>query len=271
VQIQNPMIHLRNLTFSYSQEQPKVFDGLDLRIQRDSWVIITGPDRSGKSTLAKLLKGLLVPNSGAIHYEFGDGNPAMSVGYLGGDPYDLAVGITVEEDIVFGMENMRLPRHKMAERLQDSLARTGLAGMESRLVHTLSGGEQQKLALAGVLAMDVEVLIIDEAMGMLDRMARRSVRSIIRSLRETPGLTVIEASNNMEDLQSADRVLFLSGDAVEFDGTPAEFLWSSPGRKWASLSGGLHGLRNALQEQGHAAGSDGRMNDKLIALCRNVE
>lgn len=244
------MICLQNLSFSFTRDRHRVFDNFNLNIEPLSWVVVTGPDGSGKTTLGKLVKGLLIPDSGTIRFDGTSVQDANAVGYVGGDPADFTVGMTVEEDVVFGMENMGLQPEEMRERLHDALKRTGLEGMGRRLVHTLSGGEQQKLALAGVLAMRVEVLIMDEALAMLDKPVRRAVRSLVAELREDPGLTIIEMTAGVEDMSSADRVIFLSKGSIEFDGTPSEFLAGHLGIHWSSMNGGLQALQGALHDRG---------------------
>jgi energy-coupling factor transporter ATP-binding protein EcfA2 len=122
--------------------------------------------------------------------------------------------------------------------------------MGRRLVHTLSGGEQQKLALAGVLAMRVKVLIMDEALAMLDKPVRRSVRSLMASLRVDPGLTIMEMTGSIESVSSADRVIFLAKGSIEFDGAPYEFFSSRLGIHWSSMNGGLQALHSALHDRG---------------------
>ncbi|MFH1117589.1 MAG: ATP-binding cassette domain-containing protein [Pseudomonadota bacterium] len=244
------MIRVHNLSFAYAPERHIVFEHLNLHIEPLTWAAVIGPDGSGKTTLGKLVKGLLIPDAGSISITDTCARDVDSVGYLGGDPADLAVGMTVEEDVVFGMENMGLPRREIRDRLKDALMRTGLANMGKRLVHTLSGGEQQKLALAGVLAMRVKVLIIDEALGMLDRPVRRSIRSLLASLRRDPGLTIMEMASGVDDLYSADRVVFLSRGNIGFDGSASEFLSGLPGIRWSSMNGGLPALNAALHQKG---------------------
>ena len=156
----------------------------------------------------------------------------------------------MEEDIVFGMENLGLSRSEMVSRLEQSLGWTGLVGMEQRLVNRLSGGEQQKVALAGMLAMGARILILDEALTMLDRPARFAIRSLLTSLRKEVGLTIIESTQNLEDIFSTDRVVFLSEGSLLFDGTPVQFLESPLGRNWASMTGGLAALRAQLYSRG---------------------
>jgi len=173
---------------------------------------------------------------------------------LGGDPYDCLVGISVEEDVVFGLENQQLPRHEIARRLVQALAWTGLSGLEQRLVHTLSGGEQQKLALASALAAGARIIIIDEAFSMMDRPSRSDIRALLTKVRRDLGLSLIEISNNFEDALTADRMIFLAGGEVRFDGLPAEFPRTSLGAEWLSLVGGISGLRAQMLGSGALCG-----------------
>ncbi len=244
------MIRLENLAFSYSPPAPAVLKGLTLAIEDLSWVVLTGPDGSGKTTLGKIISGLLKPQSGSVQFNPPRDNESVIVGYLGGDPYDSLVGISIEEDIIFGLENIRLSPPEIETRLRQALQWTGLTGMEKRLVHTLSGGEQQKVALAAVLAMGCRIVVIDEALNMLDRPIRLSIRSLLGSLRASPGLTVIEMTQNLQDALTGDRILFLSQGRILFDGTAADFLCNPVGSRWASLAGGSAGLRSALVSRG---------------------
>ncbi|MGO9570111.1 MAG: energy-coupling factor ABC transporter ATP-binding protein [Desulfomonilaceae bacterium] len=240
------MIRIENLAFSYSPSTPLILNGLTLTIRNLSWVVLTGPDGSGKTTLGKIISGLLKPHSGSVQFNPPQDDQSLVVAYLGGDPYDSMVGISIEEDIIFGLENMELSSYQIEIRLRQALRWTGLAGMEKRLVHTLSGGEQQKVALAAALAVGCRVIVIDEALNMLDRPIRLSIRSLLGSLRATPGLTVIEVTHNLQDALTAERILFLARGTILFDGTAAEFLGSPDGSRWASLAGGVAGLRSAL-------------------------
>ncbi len=244
------MVVLEDVSFSYSSHRPPVFSAFNLKIEPLSWVTITGPDGSGKTTLGKLMKGLLRPDSGSVTVYPPQSEAPETVGYLGGDPYDSLVGISVEEDIVFGMENLRFSRSEMKVRLEQSLGWTGLVGMEHRLVNTLSGGEQQKVALAGMLAMGARILILDEALTMLDRSTRIMIRSLLASLRKQPGLTIIETTQHLEEILTTDRVLFLSEGRLLFEGSPVQFIESSLGRDWSSMTGGLTGLRAQLFHRG---------------------
>jgi energy-coupling factor transport system ATP-binding protein len=237
------MIRLEHVAFSYPSSSTPVFNDLTLTVDRQSWVVITGPDGSGKTTLCRILKGLAQPTDGRIVYD--DAITTDEIGYLGGDPYDSLVGVTVLEDVVFGMENLRLSQSEMESRLQMALEWTGLRGMERRLVHTLSGGEQQKLSLAGVLAMGCKALIVDDALSMLDRAARTAIQDLINSLRRERGLTVIEAASSNFG-RAADRIVFLSEGKIAWDSAPEAFFSNGPGMRWIGRMGGLESFRLTL-------------------------
>jgi len=230
-----------------------VFADFSLRIDAHPWVSIIGPEGSGKTTLAKLIKGLYRPASGTINVHVDSPDGTAFVGFLGGDPWDSLVGTSVEEDVAFGLENLRLPCAEIQARVQRALQWTGLAGMEQRLTHTLSGGEQQKLALAAMLALDARVLILDEALSMLDRPTRGSIRVLMRELRRDSDLTVIEITHNLDEALEAERLIFLSKEGIGFDGAPEVFLLSPLGSHWARMAGGLVALREAMSRQGIVA------------------
>lgn len=237
------MISLQSVTFSYPSSPKPVFNDLTFTVDKHSWLVIAGPNGSGKTTLCKLLKGMLRPTSGRI--VFGDTITQDQVGYLGGDPYDSLVGITVQEDVIFGLENLGLSQPEMEERLRTALEWTGLQEMGNRLVHTLSGGEQQKLALAGVLAMGSKILIIDEALSMLDKSARAAIHHLMDELRKEKGLSVIEASTS-NFTPMADRIIFLLDGKIAFDSTLKAFSSSDLGRRWNEMTGGVESLRRTL-------------------------
>ena len=237
------MMRLQDVRFTYPSAKRPALTDVTLEIEPLSWTVISGPDGSGKTTLCRLLKGLLTPDRGTIT---GAGDPAREVGYVGGDPYDWLIGLTVEEDVVFGLESQRLSENEIRAGLAQAIERTGLSGMERRLTRTLSGGEQQKVALAGVLAMGCRTVILDEAMTMLDRPARRSIRRLIAELQSDPGLTVVEVTNRLAEALSGDKIVYLSNGSIGFDGLPRDFLSSSVGSRWLETASGMEGFCGRL-------------------------
>jgi energy-coupling factor transport system ATP-binding protein len=194
----------------------------------------------------------------------------MRVGFLGGDPADSIVGITVEEDIVFGLENLGLPTEHIEERLRWALECVGMTGIEKRPTHSLSGGEQQKLALAAMLALEAGALVLDDATAMLDRPARLSIRELLGRLRRELGLSIIQVSNDLDEVIAADRLLFLSAGEVGFDGPPREFVLSRRGERF-TITSGLRRLTAALARRGALADSIYDLSDIKMALSNYIK
>ncbi len=237
------MISLTDIAYSYPGARSPLFNGISLRVDAGSWVAVAGPDGAGKTTLAKLLKDLIQPIAGTIS---GDSAIPERVAYLGGDPYDMIVGLSVEDDIVFGMENQAVAAEEIESRLQDALRWTGLESVRYRLSHTLSGGEQQKLVLAGALAMRVQTLVLDEALSMLHEPARTSIRLLIQQLRHQLGMTIVEMTNRPDDLLHAERIIVLDQGDISFDGTAREFISTRWARDWCTWGGGVGALVASL-------------------------
>ena len=252
------MINLNNVSFKYPTGR-LIFSEFSLTIQRQSWTVIAGPEGAGKSTLAKLIKGILIPSGGFISFNHNHPFRNEEIGYICGDASNVIIGITVLDDICFGMENLQIPRIEMKKRLRRVLNWTGLKGSEHRLTNTLSGGERQKLALAGILAIGAKILILDESFSMLDSLSRRNIRNVIEHLRQKMNLTVIEIANRAEDIAVSDGVVFLGhGGRLEFHGPPIQFFSSSLGRKWLSPLGGTCALLSLF------SGEDAGIVERLL-------
>jgi energy-coupling factor transporter ATPase len=219
------------LTYSYPGVPEPALSGMTFKVGAGEYVGVVGPNGGGKSTLLRLLNGLLAADSGTIRVA--GKNPASEpfevrrrVGMLFQNPENGLVAPFVEDDVAFGLENMGVPREEMRDRVRGAIRDVGLAGYERREPHTLSGGEKQRVALAGLLALEPEVLLLDEPTSMLDSAGRREVLDRIRALRGRK--TILHVTHHLEELLGADRVLVVNGGKLLADSSP-EHLISDPG------------------------------------------
>jgi energy-coupling factor transporter ATPase len=196
-------------------------------VRAGEYVGVVGPNGGGKSTLARLLNGLLRPNSGRVRVVGLD--PATEpfevrkkVGVLFQNPDNGLVAPFVEDDVAFGLENRGVPREEMRERVATAIQAVGLSGYERREPHTLSGGEKQRVALAGLLATDTEVLVLDEPTSMLDAAGRQEVLEKLRELRSSK--TVLHVTHHLEELLDADRILVLNAGRLVADVGPGRLI-----------------------------------------------
>ena len=218
------IIEIKNLSFKYQKSY--AVKNLSLDIEQGEFVCILGHNGSGKSTLAKLIVGLLKANSGSIYI---DGielteetvdELRKKIGIVFQNPDNQFVGVTVKDDIAFALENRQVERKKMVE-LIDEFSK--LVSMEKFLEHNpedLSGGEKQRVAIAGVLAAKPEVVIFDEATSMLDPKGVREVIKVIKDLKGTK--TIISITHNLAEALLATKVIVMNDGEIVLVGTPEE-------------------------------------------------
>ena len=223
------IIELHNVSFTYDGTN-RALDGVSLAIQPGEFVCVLGGNGSGKSTLAKHVNALLVPDEGDVYVLGADtADPAQTffvrshAGMVFQNPDDQLVASVIEDDVAFGPENLGLSTNEIRERVTASLAQVGLQGFERRETAALSGGQKQRVAIAGVLAMNPEVLVLDEASAMLDPRGRAGLLRVCRELNDA-GLTIVLITHFMEEAALADRIVVLDGGHVAASGTPAEVL-----------------------------------------------
>ena len=222
-------IEIDNVSYSYDAER-NALGGVSFGIDAGEFVSVLGSNGSGKSTLAKLMNGLLVPRSGEVRVNGRPTSDAKSladtrclVGMVFQNPDDQIVASTVEDDVAFGPENLGLDPAEIRERVTRSLAQVGLEGLEGSSTHALSGGQKQRVAIAGALAMQPQVLILDEAESMLDPRGRRDLMRICEELHGR-GIAIVLITHSTEMAMLADRILVLDQGALVFDGTPQHAL-----------------------------------------------
>ena len=234
------MIKFSNVSLIYPNSTTTVLENLNLEIAEGEMVLVIGPTGSGKSSLLRLINGLVPHHTGGILA--GDvsvdghstqlvkpGAMAHLIGIVGQNPANGFVADTVEEELAFGMETLNLPPDVMRKRVEEVLDLLSLSPLRDRAIATLSGGEQQRVAIGSALVSHPKVLVLDEPTSALDPIAAEEVLSILHRLVHDLSLTVVIAEHKLERvIQFADRIVHINGVGVAQVGTPEEILMHSP-------------------------------------------
>jgi biotin transport system ATP-binding protein len=217
------MIETHDLVFEYGDV--RVLDGISLRIEDGEFVVLAGANGSGKTTLVRQFNGLLTPDEGSVTV---DGTPVTEdllsarqrVGMVFQSPRDQFVATTVGTDVAFGPENLGLERTEIDRRVEEALSAVGMDGRDDERIDQLSGGEQERVAIAGALAMEPDHLVLDEPFTGLDEPARQSVLQKLAALRDR-GTGIVVVTHDLRDvLELSDRVVALVDGQVAVDATP---------------------------------------------------
>ena len=234
------MIKFSNVSLIYPNSTTTVLEDLNLEIAEGEMVLVIGPTGSGKSSLLRLINGLVPHHTGGILA--GDvsvdghstqlvkpGGMAHLIGIVGQNPANGFVADTVEEELAFGMETLNLPNDVMRKRVEEVLDLLSLAPLRNRTISTLSGGEQQRVAIGSALVAHPKVLVLDEPTSALDPIAAEEVLSILHRLVHDLSLTVVIAEHKLERvIQFVDRIVHINGAGIAQIGTPEEILMHSP-------------------------------------------
>ncbi|MFJ7915879.1 MULTISPECIES: energy-coupling factor ABC transporter ATP-binding protein [unclassified Lysinibacillus] len=225
------ILSLNNVTFSYTPEEKEsrnAVENVSFAVQEGEWIAIVGHNGSGKSTIAKLMNGLLYPQQGDVRIlreplsEENLWESRSQIGMVFQNPDNQFVGATVQDDVAFALENNGVPFEEMVERVHAALDQVKMSDFLDHEPHHLSGGQKQRVAIAGALAMKPKLLILDEATSMLDPQGRAEVLHTVQTLRAETGLTVISITHDLEEAMLADRVLFMNDGKKFAEGTPGE-------------------------------------------------
>ncbi|MBO5908981.1 MAG: energy-coupling factor transporter ATPase [Clostridia bacterium] len=223
------IIKLDNVSFCYENDDIKypVLENLSAEFEEGSFNVILGHNGSGKSTIAKLLNGLIKPVSGTVtvngmstldeKYDF---EIKKTVGMVFQNPDNQLVSSVVEEDVAFGPENLGLEPDEIRHRVDSALKAVGMYDFRRASTHKLSGGQKQRVAIAGVIAMQPKCLVLDEPTAMLDPRGRKEVIDTVIRLNKEKNITVILITHFMEEAQLSDRVIVLSNGKIISDGNP---------------------------------------------------
>ena len=229
-----PIIEIKNLTHIYSPNTPfeqRALDQVNLTIYRGEYLGIIGRTGSGKSTLIQHLNGLIRPTEGEVLFQGQDiwsskeltHNIRFQVGLVFQYPEYQLFEETVYKDIAFGPRNMKLDEPEIDRRVRQAAAFAGLSEeILARSPFELSGGQKRRVAIAGVIAMEPECIVLDEATAMLDPSGRREVLDTVHRLNRERGITVVHITHHMSEAEDADRVIVMNDGVVAMDGAPRE-------------------------------------------------
>ena len=213
------IIKIKNVSFSYPESDAPAIDNISFNVKRGSWTSIIGHNGSGKSTIIRLINGLLVPDE--------NGNPSIEVdgikltddtvwevrnrvGIVFQNPDNQFVGATVADDVAFGLENRGIPHSEMVKIVPEAIKAVGMSEYANSEPANLSGGQKQRVAIAGILAIKPKIIVLDEATSMLDPEGRNQILSIVQDMKDKYDLTVISITHDIDEANMADQVLVMN-------------------------------------------------------------
>lgn len=273
------MIELINISFQYPGMDHKALDGVSLSVRQGEMVAVCGHNGSGKSTLAKHLNALLLPTEGNVlvdRMNTKDESATLEirrrVGMVFQNPDNQLVTTIVEEDVGFGPENLGVAPAEIRKRVDAALVEVGMQSYAESASHALSGGQKQRIAIAGMLAMQPEVLVLDEATAMLDPKGRAEVLETVHRLNREFGMTVIMITQYMEEAVDCDRVFIMAGGKLVMEGTPREVFAERQLLRAKGLDAPLFvQMRDALTESGMPLeGSPMDCEELSKAICQSL-
>lgn len=229
-----PVIEFKRVTFTYSGANEPAIRDVDLRINKGEFVVLTGPSGCGKTTLCRCINGL-IPHfyagelKGEIEVVERDvrkskvSELARQVGFVFQNPENQLFTLVVEKDVAFGLENLAFPRDEIRRRVEWALDMTGVESIRFRAPYELSGGEKQRVAIASVLAMRPEIMVLDEPTSFVDPLTAERIFEVVHRLHEELSISVILVEHRLSMLTKfADRVLVMKKGRMVLDGAPEE-------------------------------------------------
>ena len=223
------MIELKNVSFRYDKTVEEYqIDTVSFHVKQGEWLSIVGHNGSGKSTVVRLIDGLLEAESGEIYI---DGKQLTretiweirsKIGIVFQNPDNQFVGATVEDDVAFGLENQGIPRGEMLQRVEKAIDQVGMLEFKDREPSRLSGGQKQRVAIAGIIALRPTIIILDEATSMLDPEGREELMAVMRELQKKFQLTIISITHDLSEIALSDRTLVFQKGKLESSMTPRE-------------------------------------------------
>ena len=279
------LFDIRHLTHTFETEDGKTFDALSdvtCTIPRGSFTAIIGTNGSGKSTLARHLNALYLPTAGEVIVE-GMKTSDMEhiwdirqkVGMVFQNPDNQLVAAIVEEDVAFGPENLGVPADEIRKRVDYALEKVGMSAYRTHSPAMLAGGQKQRIAIAGVLAMHPDCIVLDEPTAMLDPLGRKEVMDTIHELNRSEGITIVLITHFMEEAVTADHVLVVDRTKLQMQGTAREVFsqadkLTAMGLDVPVAADLAHGLRKKGYEIPEDCMTDEELGEALCPYASNI-
>lgn len=270
------VINVKNLNFSYEEGEKTIRD-VSFRIEEGTYTTIIGHNGSGKSTIAKLIAGLLEKESGEIEI---DGLPLTienlsairsRIGIVFQNPDNQFIGSTVRDDIAFGLENHCVPQQEMDAIINAYAEKVRMTKYLDHEPTKLSGGQKQRVAIAGVLAMKPKILIFDEATSMLDPQGKEEIKRVINQLHLESHLTILSITHDIDEVASSDYVIAMNSGEVAMTGTPDEIFADEEKLKEIQLDIPFAmRLGNELRKRGVSLKRTLTIEGMVSELCRSA-
>ena len=223
------IIRFENVHYTYPGDGNETLRGIDLEIEKGQFVAVLGHNGSGKSTLAKHINAILLPDEGRVlvaGIDSADEDKLIelrrNVGMVFQNPDNQIVANVVEDDVAFAPENLGVESGEIRRRVDAALKQVGMYELRQHAPHLLSGGQKQRVAIAGVIAMEPEIIVLDEPTAMLDPQGRGEVLSTVTRLCREKGMTVVLITHHMDECVNADRLIVMSEGRIVADGKPAQ-------------------------------------------------
>ena len=271
-------VEVRNLSFSYDpQVKTRTIDRVSFSIPSGSYTTVIGHNGSGKSTIAKLLLGLLEKAEGEIYIDGLELNLENlreirgKIGIVFQNPDNQFIGSTVRDDIAFGLENHCVPQREMDGIIEKFAARVNMSEFLNSEPTKLSGGQKQRVAIAAVLAMRHDIIVFDEATSMLDPTGKREINNLIKELHKDKKLTVISITHDIEEVAQSDNVIVGNKGKSALVGTPKEVFRNEKLMESMQLDiPFVYKVRNALKKKGVRVSDELDMERMAEEVCRYV-
>ena len=270
------LLEIKGLTFRYPDSPRRAVEGFDLEVGEGEVVVLAGPSGCGKSTLLRAMNGLIphmysgdysgeVRVAGAVVKDSAMRDLAQKVGFLFQNPENQIFMFTVERDIAFGLENLGVPRAEMRPRVDEAMRLLDIGDLALRAPHELSDGQKQRVALAGVVAMNPKLIILDEPTSLLDPRTALELVDLLDRLRRENGTTLVVVEHRLDLLVTvADRIVVMNDGTKVLDGTPRDVLFGDQAEGYGVSVPAIVRLQKLLARDGRAP-SDRLLTAKELA------